>query len=153
MDGFTQQKIPEGSPCSNLKLLHLLSCSGSSGSSSVYAEREAAGKSSCSLLLTCARPPQLSTSSTGFSKLGDFIVQRVQAAQKKETPHWYELHALSSPQHKSLKKIATMRLGCPALSWRGSCSNPQRLGMRTHSSEVSAIYRILICKDNTGAKT
>lgn len=110
-------KIPAGSPCSNLRFLLPPVLQPLLGQRCVYAERKAAGKSSCSLLLTCARPPQLSTSSAIFCKLGDFIVQRVQ------TTFWYEPHALSSPQHKSMKKIVTVKLGS-VLFWIGNCLRP-----------------------------
>lgn len=90
-----------------------------------------------------------STSSTvnkfsRFQQVGRFRCAENTDISENETPHWFELHALSSPQNKSLRKIATMRLGCSVWSWRGNCSDAQRVGMRAYSSEVSAIYRILI---------
>lgn len=51
-------------------------CRGSLGSIYVCAEKKEAGKSRCSPLLTCAPPPQLSTSSALiFSQLGALTVK------------------------------------------------------------------------------
>lgn len=152
MDEFTRQKCQQGllqQPQTPSPVLQRLL-----GQQLCYAEEKAAGKSSCSLLLTCARPPQLSTSSAVFSKLRDFIAQRQSTDRlENEISHCHELHALSSPRNKSFKKRATMRLGHAFLSRAGSCSNTQRVGMRACSSEVCPMYRILLCKDNTGEKT
>lgn len=138
-----QAKCQKGSPSSNFKgVLSLLPCRESLGSIYVCAEKAAAGRSSCSPLLIHAPPPQLSTSSATFSKLGALIVYR-QSIDKseKEISHRYEPHVLSSPaQNKSFKKVAITRLG----KW----SNTQREGMRARFLEASAIYRILICPGN-----
>lgn len=105
---FIRQKCRKGLLAATSNSSRLLPCSGSLGGICVYAEKKAAGKSSCSLVLTCARPPQLSTSSAAFGGLGDFIVQRQGTdSSENEISRCYELHALSSPLQKSFKKGAT----------------------------------------------
>lgn len=151
-----QVKVADRSPGSNLKLVpSLLPRRGSWGGRYVSAEQKAAGKGSSSPLLPCAGPPQLSTSPAAFSTPAEY-----RRLRKWNPTLLWTTCLKSTPQTnkqtktKSFHKAATMRLGYSFCHGQETVwNNTQRVVMTARSSEVRAIYRVLICKGNIGEKT